>query len=176
MFHNVHGIHYWQVILFVPCLCNTVCYLDSSLNPIKKEGQSISLIFLLTHTHCRIGSKTLLWYCRCSKHNSPTKSPVNGSSKDLGRHQGHHHHKHVPRYRMRTASEQDEIRKQTTSILEKTLAVLQLTALAQFGCGSEHFPKNSLKQTKKGNHYGWVSLKVPYALCFQQQTYNSIQS
>merc|ERR1719210_2845509 len=102
--------------------------------------------------------------CGCSKHNSPTKSPVNGSSKDLGRHQGHHHHKHVPRYRMRTASEQDEIRKQTTSILEKTLAVLQLTALAQFGCGSEHFHKNSLKQTKKGNHYGDLRARLELAV------------
>lgn len=78
-------------------------------------------------------------FSRCSKHNSPTKD---------------HQHKHVPRYKMRTAAEQEEIRKKTTSILEKTLAVLQLTALAQFGCGSEHFHKNSLKQTHKGNHYG----------------------
>ena len=57
---------------------------------------------------------------------------------------------------MRTPAEQDAIRKQTNSILEKTIAVLQLTALAQFGCGSEHFYKNSLKKTTKGNHYGWV--------------------
>ena len=128
--------------------------------------------------YCRIGSKTLLWYCRCSKHNSPTKSPLNGSScsKDQGRHKGHHHHKHVPRYRMRTASEQDEIRKQTTSILEKTLAVLQLTALAQFGCGSENFHKNSLKQTKKGNHYGWViSSKTSCAAVCPCSQCNSIQ-
>jgi len=104
--------------------------------------------------------------CGCSKHNSPTKSPLNGSScsKDQGRHKGHHHHKHVPRYRMRTASEQDEIRKQTTSILEKTLAVLQLTALAQFGCGSENFHKNSLKQTKKGNHYGDLRARLELAV------------
>ena len=46
---------------------------------------------------------------------------------------------------MRTPAEQDAIRKQTNSILEKTIAVLQLTALAQFGCGSEHFYKNSLE-------------------------------
>ena len=59
---------------------------------------------------------------------------------------------------MRTKEEQEEIRKKTTSILEKTIALLQLTALAQFGCGgaSEHFHKNSLKQTTKGNHYGYT--------------------
>jgi hypothetical protein len=81
---------------------------------------------------------------RCSKHNSPNKSSSHG----------HKDHVHVPRYRTRTASEQEEIRKQTASILQKALAVLQLTALAQFGCGSEHFHKNSLKKTTKGNHYG----------------------
>jgi hypothetical protein len=32
--------------------------------------------------------------------------------------------------------------------------VLQLTTLAQFGCGTEHFYKNTLKNTPKGNHYG----------------------
>ena len=108
-------------------------------------------------------SKAISFF-RCSKHNSPTKSPScsNGISSELVEksqninHKGktHSHHHHVPRYKMRTAAEQEEIRKKTTNILEKTIAVLQLTALAQFGCGSEHFHKNTLKQTHKGNHYG----------------------
>merc|ERR1719270_2690625 len=102
--------------------------------------------------------------CGCSKHNSPTKSPTSTKdSSSCGGKNGKHNH-HVPRYKMRTAAEQEEIRKKTTSILEKTIAVLQLTALAQFGCGSEHFHKNSLKQTHKGNHYGDLRARLEMAV------------
>jgi len=111
--------------------------------------------------------------CGCSKHNSPTKSPNHQSSKSSPgkniKNGKHHHHNHghgVPRYKMRTKEEQEEIRKKTTSILEKTIALLQLTALAQFGCGgaSEHFHKNSLKQTHKGNHYGDLRARLEMAV------------
>ena len=51
------------------------------------------------------------------------------------------------------------------SILEKAMAVLQLTTLAQFGCGGEQaFYKNSLKNTPKGNHYGDLRAKLEVAV------------
>ncbi len=61
--------------------------------------------------------------------------------------------------RVRTRSDQDELRRKTENILQKALAVLQLTAVSQFGCGAgsgggDGFYKNTLKKTPKGNHYG----------------------
>ena len=90
----------------------------------------------------------------CSKHTSPTKV---GGLKGSQRRQ--------KSFRKRTKSEQEEIRKQTQSILEKAMAVLQLTTLAQFGCGGEQaFYKNSLKNTPKGNHYGDLRAKLEVAV------------
>ena len=89
----------------------------------------------------------------CSKHSSPQK----GGTKAAPRR---------PRnFRKRTKSEQEEIRKQTEGILEKAMALLQLTTLAQFGCGGEQaFYKNSLKNTPKGNHYGDLRAKLEVAV------------
>ena len=120
----------------------------------------------------RDGKFKILFICyRCSKHNSPTTSPSKSSDTSGAKSHSHHHHKHhkMTKYRMRTPAEQEAIRKQTNSILEKTIAVLQLTALAQFGCGSEHFYKNSLKNTTKGNHYGWV-VHIKEKFNFQRET------
>ena len=120
----------------------------------------------------RDGKFKILFICyRCSKHNSPTTSPSKSSDTSGTKSHSHHHHKHhkMTKYRMRTPAEQEAIRKQTNSILEKTIAVLQLTALAQFGCGSEHFYKNSLKNTTKGNHYGWV-VHIKEKFNFQKKT------
>ena len=54
--------------------------------------------------------------------------------------------------------QQEELNKQTENILQKTVAVLQLAAVSQFGCGArvvgDGFAKNTLKRTPKGNHYG----------------------
>ena len=89
----------------------------------------------------------------CSKHTSPSKS-------------GGAHKARRPRsFRKRTKSEQEKIRQETESILEKAMAVLQLTTLAQFGCGGEQaFYKNSLKNTPKGNHYGDLRAKLEVAV------------
>ena len=95
------------------------------------------------HSHCLAAViSNFLISLRCSKHNSPAKA---------GHKAGH---KTVPRYLTRSKSEQDKIHQQTVSILQRAMAVLQLTTLAQFGCGTEHFYKNTLKNTPKGNHYG----------------------
>ena len=58
----------------------------------------------------------------------------------------------------RRMKQQEELNKQTENILQKTVAVLQLAAVSQFGCGArvvgDGFAKNTLKRTPKGNHYG----------------------
>ena len=59
----------------------------------------------------------------------------------------------------RRMKQQEELNKQTENILQKTVAVLQLAAVSQFGCGArvvgDGFAKNTLKRTPKGNHYGY---------------------
>lgn len=87
----------------------------------------------------------------CSKHNSPAHG---GSSSSTSAELDARHRARIAKFRSRTKSEQEEIRQQTVSILQKAMAVLQLTTISQFGCGSEQFSKNTLKQTTKGNHYG----------------------
>ena len=91
----------------------------------------------------------------CSKHTSPSKGGTGGKGSQR-----------KPRsFRKRTKSEQEQLRRQTESILEKAMAVLQLTTLAQFGCGGEQaFYKNSLKNTPKGNHYGDLRAKLEVAV------------
>ena len=46
---------------------------------------------------------------------------------------------------------------QTLDIMKRTLTVMQIFAISQFGCGSGEFRKNLLKRTTKGNHWGCVS-------------------
>ena len=83
---------------------------------------------------------------------------------------GQETHTHQPRQRrFRTKSEQDEIHNRTVNILQKAMAVLQLTAASQFGCGGglgskEQFYKNTLKQTAKGNHYGDLRANLELAV------------
>jgi hypothetical protein len=42
----------------------------------------------------------------------------------------------------------------TLAMVKKTLAVLQMFVITQFGCGSGAFQKNVLKKTARGNHWG----------------------
>lgn len=42
----------------------------------------------------------------------------------------------------------------STSAVKKTLAILQMFIITQFGCGTQDFKKNLLKKTTKGNHWG----------------------
>ena len=88
--------------------------------------------------------------CGCNKHASPSKSGKGPAAST--------------RFRSRTKSEQEEIRKQTVGILERAMAVLQLTTIAQFGCGGDQFYKNKLKNTQKGNHFGDLRAKLEIAV------------
>lgn len=43
---------------------------------------------------------------------------------------------------------------QTMSIMKKALAILQIFAISQLGCGGREFQRNLMKRTAKGNHWG----------------------
>lgn len=42
----------------------------------------------------------------------------------------------------------------TLGLIQKTATILQMFAVLQLGCGSNHFRKNDLKKTMKVNHWG----------------------
>ncbi|KAJ9582666.1 hypothetical protein L9F63_022987, partial [Diploptera punctata] len=58
----------------------------------------------------------------------------------------------------------DEIRAETINIMKKAATLLQIFAVAQFGCGSEHFKKNSMKKTMKVNHWGDLRASLELAV------------
>lgn len=58
----------------------------------------------------------------------------------------------------------EEIRAETINIMKKAATLLQIFAVAQFGCGSEHFKKNTLKKTMKANHWGDLRANVELAV------------
>ena len=69
------------------------------------------------------------------------------------------------------SEKQEEIRKRSATLIEKAMTLLQLTAIAQFGCGSQEraaasaqFYKNTLKKTSKGNHFGDLRAKLEIAV------------
>ncbi|TRY70760.1 hypothetical protein TCAL_04878 [Tigriopus californicus] len=94
-----------------------------------------------------------------AKHNSPSHGPSNTAAELDARHRAR-----IAKFRSRTKSEQEEIRQQTVSILQKAMAVLQLTTISQFGCGAEQFSKNTLKRTTKGKHYGDLRARLELAV------------
>ena len=48
---------------------------------------------------------------------------------------------------------------QTLDIMKRTLTVMQIFAISQFGCGGREFRKNLLKRTTKGNHWGYAKFQ-----------------
>lgn len=83
---------------------------------------------------------------RCAKHSDATRKSAKRAAA-------------AKSFSSRRMKQQEELNKQTESILQKTVAVLQLAAVSQFGCGArvvgDGFSKNTLKRTPKGNHYGY---------------------
>lgn len=47
------------------------------------------------------------------------------------------------------------LRQTTLTLMKKALALLQVFAITQFGCGGQEFQRNLLKRTAKANHWGW---------------------
>ncbi|KAL5007222.1 hypothetical protein ScPMuIL_016028 [Solemya velum] len=52
----------------------------------------------------------------------------------------------------------------STSALKKTLTILQMFIITQFGCGTGDFKKNLLKKTTKGNHWGDLRARLEVAI------------
>lgn len=48
----------------------------------------------------------------------------------------------------------ESLSQKAAGVLEKASNILNIFAVTQLGCRSNHFEKNSLKQTKMGNHWG----------------------
>ena len=46
--------------------------------------------------------------------------------------------------------------KETKAFIRKTVELLQVFLISQFGCGGRDFQRNLLKKTTKGNHWGCV--------------------
>uniref|UniRef100_T1J021 RUN domain-containing protein n=1 Tax=Strigamia maritima TaxID=126957 RepID=T1J021_STRMM len=61
-------------------------------------------------------------------------------------------------------SSENEIHTRTVNIMKRALALLQIFAITQFGCGSEHFHKNTLKRTARANHWGDLRAKLEMAV------------
>lgn len=72
--------------------------------------------------------------------------------------------KHRRRMNGRNEDDAKEIHNRTVNIMRRALALLQIFAATQFGCGAEHFHKNSLKKTTRGNHWGDLRAKLEIAV------------
>ena len=64
----------------------------------------------------------------------------------------HYNQKH----RLKEKANSEKNVKDTQAFVKKTLAILQMFIITQFGCGTGEFKRNMMKKTTKGNHWGWV--------------------
>lgn len=95
--------------------------------------------------------------CGCAKHSDAARKGAAAKRAAAAR-----------SFSSRRMKQQEELNKQTENILQKTVAVLQLAAVSQFGCGArvvgDGFAKNTLKRTPKGNHYGDLRARLELAV------------
>lgn len=54
--------------------------------------------------------------------------------------------------------------KETKAFIRKTVELLQVFLISQFGCGSRDFQRNLLKKTTKGNHWGDLRARLEVAI------------
>nr|CAD7595321.1 unnamed protein product [Timema genevievae] len=75
---------------------------------------------------------------------------------------------------------EDEIRQETVNVMKKAATLLQIFTAAHFGCGSEHFKRNKLKRSSKGNHWGdlraRLEMSVNYVIELMSNPDNCIHS
>ncbi|CAG0902849.1 unnamed protein product [Darwinula stevensoni] len=57
-----------------------------------------------------------------------------------------------------------EMRAKTVQMMRKVLNLLHMFADVHFGCGSEPFRRNILKETRKGNHWGDLRARLEVAI------------
>lgn len=58
----------------------------------------------------------------------------------------------------------DELRAETVNLMKKVVALLQMFAVAQFGCSSDAFRKNNLKRTHVINHWGDLRARLEMSI------------
>lgn len=61
-------------------------------------------------------------------------------------------------------SKNDELRAETVNLMKKVVALLQMFAVAQFGCSSDAFRKNNLKRTNIINHWGDLRARLEMSI------------
>ncbi|CAG7721402.1 unnamed protein product [Allacma fusca] len=59
---------------------------------------------------------------------------------------------------------EEEIRAKTIQLMKKALTLIQMFAVAQFGCSTNHFHMNTLKKNAKGNHWGDLRAQLEVAI------------
>lgn len=63
-----------------------------------------------------------------------------------------------------TTNKNDELRAETVNLMKKIVALLQMFAVAQFGCSSDVFHKNDLKRTNIVNHWGDLRARLEMSI------------
>ncbi|XP_062591192.1 RUN domain-containing protein 1-like [Saccostrea cucullata] len=66
--------------------------------------------------------------------------------------------------RLKEKAEREKNVKDTQAFIKKTLTILQMFIISQFGCGSGEFKKNMMKKTTKGNHWGDLRARLELAI------------
>lgn len=58
----------------------------------------------------------------------------------------------------------ENLRQTTLTLMKKALALLQVFAITQFGCGGQEFQRNLLKRTAKANHWGDLRARLEVSI------------
>ncbi|XP_063417130.1 RUN domain-containing protein 1-like isoform X2 [Mytilus trossulus] len=90
--------------------------------------------------------------CTCTVHKFPSGDCSDTSSKDCkvrDRNTNKHNKKNV---------------KETRAFIKKSIELLQMFLISQFGCGGRDFQRNLLKKTTKGNHWGDLRARLEVAI------------
>nr|XP_022338513.1 RUN domain-containing protein 1-like isoform X1 [Crassostrea virginica]XP_022338519.1 RUN domain-containing protein 1-like isoform X1 [Crassostrea virginica]XP_022338529.1 RUN domain-containing protein 1-like isoform X1 [Crassostrea virginica] len=72
----------------------------------------------------------------------------------------HYNQKH----RLKEKANSEKNVKDTQAFVKKTLAILQMFIITQFGCGTGEFKRNMMKKTTKGNHWGDLRARLELAI------------
>ncbi|XP_046407221.1 RUN domain-containing protein 1 isoform X1 [Ischnura elegans] len=100
------------------------------------------------------------------------KCPVHGQNASSSTKHSHCHGSFSDHSKINMSSE-EEIRAKTFNIIKKIAELLHMFTVAQFGCGSDHFRKNTLKKTMKANHWGDLRANLELAVDYVMQLASS---
>ncbi|XP_061181320.1 RUN domain-containing protein 1-like [Saccostrea echinata] len=95
--------------------------------------------------------------CTCPVHKFPDDS--SDTSKDCCSGLPHGQNR-----RLKEKAEREKNVKDTQAFIKKTLTILQMFIITQFGCGTGEFKKNMMKKTTKGNHWGDLRARLELAI------------